>query len=79
MARYKVVKGSQTAHCCFEATVVDMTLPIMIGGKHYKERYEAICECMDYSEAKRIAQAMNEKYNPTNEVHEQGMQPEGEL
>lgn len=63
MSRYKVVKGSQSAHCCFEATVVDTTKPVMIGGKQYEDQFDAVCECFDYSEAKRIAQAMNEKYN----------------
>lgn len=64
MSRYKVVEGSQSAHCCFEATVVDTTKPVMIGGKQYKDQFDAVCECFDYSEAERIAQAMNDQNLP---------------
>jgi hypothetical protein len=57
--RYIVVDGSQSAHCCFDATVVDTTQPVMIGGEHYKNQYESVCECFDAEDAKRIADALN--------------------
>lgn len=47
MARYKVVDGSASQHCCFEATVIDTVTE------------ETICECFDKSEAHKIAIAMN--------------------
>jgi hypothetical protein len=68
MSRYAVYKGSQSAHCCFEATVVDTTKPDIIGGKHYRDsderggqyHYEAICECFEMADAERICAALNE-------------------
>jgi hypothetical protein len=59
MDRYKVVKGSQSAHCCFEATVVDTTRPVMIGDEHYERQYEPICECFEERDAAVIAGALN--------------------
>ena len=57
--RYRVVDGSQSAHCCFDATVVDTTKPVMIGGEHYNGQFEPICECFDVEDATHIAAAMN--------------------
>ncbi len=57
--RYKVVDGSQSAHCCFVSTVVDTTKPVMIGGEHYKGQFEPVCECFDEDAAKQIADALN--------------------
>lgn len=57
--RYIVVKGSQSAHCCFEATVVDMTKPVIIGGEHFDNQYEPVCECFDIADAETIAAALN--------------------
>lgn len=62
--RYIVVDGSQSAHCCFSATVVDTTRPVMIHGKHYENQFEPICECIDYDDAQRIADAMNAVARP---------------
>jgi hypothetical protein len=59
MDRYKVVKGSQSAHCCFEATVVDTSRPVMIGGEHYEGQYEPICECFEERDAAVIVGALN--------------------
>jgi hypothetical protein len=47
MARYKVVDGSVSQHCCFEATVVDTS------------NNESLCECFDKADAHKIAIAMN--------------------
>jgi hypothetical protein len=63
--RFKVVDGSTSCHCCFEATVVDTTKPIVFGDKPYirdgEPQFEAICECFDKADAERIAAAMNGK------------------
>jgi hypothetical protein len=63
-ARYQVVDGSQSAHCCFEATVVDTTKPVIIAGKQWtrgdgEPQWEAVCECFYREDADRIAAAMN--------------------
>lgn len=57
--RYIVVDGSQTGHCCFDATVVDTTKPTMIGGEHYNGEFEPVCECFDRADAERITDALN--------------------
>lgn len=59
MSRYKAVPGSQTLHCCFAATVVDTTKPVMVGGKHWMDQYEPVCECFDPALATQIAAALN--------------------
>ena len=58
-ARYIVIDGSQSAHCCFDATVVDITKPVMLGGKHYNGQFEAIAECFERGDAEKIAAALN--------------------
>jgi hypothetical protein len=57
--RYKVVDGSQSSHCCFEATVVDTTRPIMIRGEHYENQFESVCECFEIADAENIVRALN--------------------
>lgn len=57
--RFQVRKGSQSAHCCFEATVVDTDKPTMIGGKQYNEQFNAVCECFDKKWAEAICIALN--------------------
>lgn len=57
--RFKVVKGSQSAHCCFDYTVVDTTKPVMIGGKHFEKQYEEVCECFERADAELICSALN--------------------
>lgn len=52
--RYAVVEGSQTAHCCFEATVVDLHMPT-----GYMGRYDPVCECMEAFQARMICDALN--------------------
>ncbi len=63
MNRYKVVPGSQSNHCCFEATVVDTTRPEMIGAVQYKDQFETVCECFYVAQANMICEALNEKEN----------------
>lgn len=57
--RYKVVDGSQSAHCCFVATVVDTSRPVIINGQHYKGEFEPVCECFDEADAGMICAALN--------------------
>lgn len=58
-ARYRVVEGSQSCHCCFDATVVDTTRPIMVGGRHFNNEYKEVCECLDIEDAQTIVDALN--------------------
>ena len=51
--RYQVIKGSESCHCCFEATVLD-TAKVDEDGDP-----ENICECFDAPRAHAIADAMN--------------------
>lgn len=57
--RYKIVTGSQSGHCCFEATVVDTKYPVIYHGIHYNDQYEAVCESFSASNAELIAAALN--------------------
>lgn len=62
--RYQIFNGSQSAHCCFVATVVDTTEPEIIGGQHYKGsdgqlHYETVCECFSMEDAQLICDALN--------------------
>lgn len=59
MMRYKVVSGSQSAHCCFRFTVVDTTRPVMMRGQHYNDEFEPICECFEEADANQICAALN--------------------
>lgn len=57
--RFKVVEGSQTAHCCFEATVVDTNKPIVHGSYKPEGRYEPVCECFSKADADTVCAALN--------------------
>lgn len=63
--RYIIMESSKSAHCCFEATVMDSTKPEMIHGKHYEgvegKHYETICECFNIKEAQLVCDALNLK------------------
>jgi hypothetical protein len=54
MKRYRVIAGSQSGHCCFDATVVDTTKPIP-----QSDRFEEVCECFEVEQATLIANALN--------------------
>ncbi len=53
--RYKVINESVSAHCCFEATVVDTQTPCTT----YAERMRTVCECFTHADALRVARALN--------------------
>lgn len=69
--RYQARSGSQLGHgCCFDATVVDTTRPVIVGeGTPTEQQYvrngepmfEVFCECADMQDAERIADALNAK------------------
>ena len=56
-SRYIVVNGSETSHCCFEATVVD-TAKVEWTYNDIKH-YRSICECFSIEDAEIIAAALN--------------------
>jgi hypothetical protein len=53
--RYKVINESVSAHCCFEATVVDTGTP----NPAYPDRARTVCECFSRSCACQVARALN--------------------
>ncbi|WP_156912302.1 hypothetical protein [Roseibium algicola] len=64
--RYQVRNCSVSAHCCFEATVVDTHIPELNGdGKHmdlghdYGPEYRSICETFSVEDAEIVASALN--------------------
>ena len=62
--RYKIINGSNSGHCCFEATVVDMAKSEIIGGEYYAGSdgdiyYEIVCECFSMEDAQLICDALN--------------------
>jgi len=59
--RYTVEKGSSTAHCCFEASVLDTDTPVrnLYDGSIVREA-TCICECFEVEQAERIAKLLNE-------------------
>jgi len=62
--RYKVVEGSESGHCCFDATVVDTEQPRF----HYAPEHPQymkqmglwICECFEVEEANMICDVLND-------------------
>ena len=65
MSRFIVVEGSQSAHCCFDATVVDTTKQRVVGEfKHYLGQFESVCECFNQDDADMIAAALNAAVEP---------------
>lgn len=57
--QYIVVPGSQSAHCCFDFTVVDTARPVLIDGQHFENRFESVCECFHEEDARLITAALN--------------------
>lgn len=53
--RYKAVEGSESAHCCFEATVVDTQIP----NPMFRDEPDWVCECFNMETAQKIADALN--------------------
>jgi hypothetical protein len=69
MNRFIAVEGSETAHCCFNASVIDRASP-MIGGsdKPMQDKFSVVCECFDMEDAVKIADLLNrDSLLPTEE------------
>lgn len=59
--RYKVVKGSESGHCCFEATVVDTQT-------HTNGEFDEVCECFNMEIAQEVADALNAAQRKQQEI-----------
>lgn len=63
MERFKVVKGSESAHCCFTATVVDTNKPTLVRGEPFifngQPIFDEVCECFELKDAETICKALN--------------------
>lgn len=59
--RYKVVPESASAHCCFEATVLDMEKPQYASDGRTLIGHDQVCECFELADAEMIAAALNAK------------------
>lgn len=59
MSRYEIREESQSAHCCFGATVVDTSKRLEVGFGQIPDRFKAICECFDLEDARKVANALN--------------------
>lgn len=57
--RYAVVEGSNSAHCCFDASVLDLHAPVYHSEGYWLGTYHAVCECLDTEDAERIASVLN--------------------
>ncbi len=53
--RYQVVEKSISAHCCFEATVIDTHNK----GRYIHDQGQCICECFEVEDARKVADALN--------------------
>ena len=56
--RYWVVEESVSGHCCFSASVVDLSHPMLNNGR-FLGYFFCICECFDQTDAELIAAALN--------------------
>lgn len=62
--RYIVFEKSQSGHCCFQATVVDMLRPEYNDSSGKLLWYNSVCECFEIDDANRIAAALNAAVGP---------------
>ena len=62
--RYKAVKGSESGHCCFDATVVDTQTP----HPTFAGDLDWVCECFTIEDAQKIADALNAAYRNGGEL-----------
>lgn len=51
--RYIAIRGSKSAHCCFDATVIDTASEDRFGGVC------TVCECFEMEDAEKVAAALN--------------------
>lgn len=62
--RYVVFAGSESAHCCFDATIIDREAigQFQDGSPYYNEGH--VAECFDIEAARRIAALLNAATRP---------------
>lgn len=53
--RYLILPGSESAHCCFEFTIIDTAA----GKNDFGDWNKTMCECFDEEEATTICNALN--------------------
>jgi len=65
IGNYKVVEGSHSGHCCFEASVLDMSKPKYHCDDVNMERdpidYECVCECFSIEDANLICEILRDR------------------
>lgn len=70
MPTYQVVPGSNSGHCCFEASVVSDDRPSLRQDKSVAEspegvpQLDSICECFERQDADMICTALNNAETP---------------
>lgn len=57
--RYRVIRGSHSGHCCFEATVVDTERPAVSSDGRRLGWDEAVCECFEIEDAVALVAVLN--------------------
>ncbi len=53
--RYIITERSTSGHCCFVASVLDTTKP----NEYSSDKYKAVCECCDLTNAVMIRDSLN--------------------
>ena len=63
--RYKIVEGSESAHCCFDATILDTHQPEDCTKADGTPYYYNLAECFHIEDATLIVNALHqqEEYN----------------
>ena len=60
--RYVVIPGSDSGHCCFEATVEDRETVVWVSPSDpSKIEYKTVAECFFEDDANLVAKALNQK------------------
>lgn len=57
--RYKIVEGSESAHCCFDVTIVDTSRPESLTKEVSTPYYYNMAECFYKEDAVLIVNALN--------------------
>lgn len=57
--RFVAIEGSQSGHCCFEATVLDTHSETLRSENRPALHFDAICECFSIEDAEFIANKLN--------------------
>lgn len=59
MKRYIVEEGSDSGHCCFQWSVIDLSVIEEISGDGLKLWHKVICECFEEEDAENICNLLN--------------------